>query len=269
MPLEGIGVGDFLYQVDAFSDVSFKGNPAAVCILEESRGETWMQSVAAEMNLSETAFLREVEDGFNLRWFTPKVEVDLCGHATLASAHILWELGHVSPGDQCRFHSKSGLLRAEKRGDWIELDFPALTEEESATPNGLAEALGVDARYVGRSREDYLVEVESEEIVRGLNPDFKALEAATIRGVMVTSRSTTPGYDFVSRVFAPGMGIDEDPVTGAAHCCLGPFWGKRLGKEELVAYQASDRGGTVRVRLGGDRVYLGGKAVTVFSGELL
>ncbi len=258
-----------LYQIDAFTGRRFEGNPAAVCLLTEPRDDGWMQNVAREMNLSETAFLHEGQDGFSLRWFTPKVEVNLCGHATLASAHILWEEGHLRPEEQARFHTRSGVLTARQKGDWIELDFPALPEEQSAAPPGLARALGVKPRYVGKSRGDYLVEVDSEGTVRDLTPDFRAIEAVTDRGVIVTSLARTPGYDFVSRFFAPGVGIDEDPVTGAAHCCLGPFWGKRLGKEEFVAYQASDRGGTVLVRLAGDRVHLSGQAVTVFRGELV
>lgn len=258
-----------IYQVDAFTDKPFAGNPAAVCVLPEPCGDVWMQHVAREMNLSETAFLLRAEDGFDLRWFTPAVEVDLCGHATLASAHILWETGLLDPQDPARFHTRSGLLTASRRGDEIELDFPATPAEPAPAPPGLTAALGVAPRYVGQSRFDYLVEVESEDAVRGLNPDFGALKALGVRGVMVTSRATTPGFDFVSRFFAPGAGIDEDPVTGSAHCCLGPFWRKQLGQGEFVAYQASARGGIVRVRVAGERVFLGGKAVTVLRGELL
>ncbi len=261
-------MGIAIYQVDAFTDKPFAGNPAAVCILSEPRSESWMQNVAQEMNLSETAFLREQADGFGLRWFTPAVEVELCGHGTLASAHILWETGMLSAQEQARFHTRSGLLTAEQKGGEIELNFPATPEEPTEAPPGLGEALGATFRYIGRSKFDYLVEVDSEQVVRSLAPDFALLRRLSIRGIMVTSVATSSGYDFISRFFAPGAGIDEDPVTGSAHCCLGPYWRARLGKEELVAYQASRRGGVLRVRVAGDRVYLGGRAVTVLRGEL-
>lgn len=258
-----------IFQVDAFTDKPFAGNPAAVCILPEPRSDGWMQNVAQEMNLSETAFLHEQEDGFSLRWFTPAIEVDLCGHATLASAHILWETGMLNPEEQARFHTRSGLLLAERKGTEIELNFPATPEEPTDAPPGLSEALGVTFAYIGRSRFDYLVEVDSEEIVRNVQPDFALLRTLSIRGIMITSVASSSEYDFVSRFFAPGAGVDEDPVTGSAHCCLGPYWSKRLGKETFMAYQASKRGGVVRVRVAGDRVYLGGRAITVLCGELM
>jgi len=258
-----------IFQVDAFTDRPFAGNPAAVCLLPEPRDEAWMQNVAREMNLSETAFLHRQEDGFSLRWFTPAVEVDLCGHATLASAHILWEIGLLAPREQARFHTRSGLLTAERKGEEIELNFPATPEEPTPAPPGLGEALGTTFTYVGRSKFDYLVEVNSEQAVRDLKPDFALLKTLSIRGIMVTSVATTSGYDFVSRFFGPGSGIDEDPVTGSAHCCLGPYWSRQLGKEEFLAYQASERGGALRVRVAGDRVYIGGRAVTILQGELV
>jgi PhzF family phenazine biosynthesis protein len=258
-----------IYQVDAFTDRPFSGNPAAVCILESAREERWMQAVAGEMNLSETAFLHRRPDGYRLRWFTPAAEVELCGHATLASAHVLWEAGLLGPGEQARFHTLSGLLTALRKDDEVELNFPATPAKPAPGPPGLGEALGVLPRYVGQSVYDYLVEVESEGLVRGLKPDFARLKALPVRGIMVTSAAETPGYDFVSRFFAPAVGVDEDPVTGSAHCCLGPFWAERLGKGTLLAYQASARGGTVRVRVEGDRVRLGGRAVTVLRGELI
>jgi PhzF family phenazine biosynthesis protein len=261
-------MGLAIFQVDAFTDKPFAGNPAAVCILPEPREARWMQSVAAEMNLSETAFLLKETDGFNLRWFTPTTEVDLCGHATLASAHVLWEAGYLKPDQQARFWTRSGLLTAEREGDWMELDFPAEPENPATSPSGLARALGVAPRYVGKNRFDYLVEMDSEETVRNVKPDFGLLAEIPARGVIVTSRAITPGFDFVSRFFAPRAGINEDPVTGSAHCCLGPFWSTRLGKSEFLAYQASARGGVVRVRMGGQRVHLGGQAVTVLRGEL-
>ncbi|HEV2915376.1 MAG TPA: PhzF family phenazine biosynthesis protein [Pyrinomonadaceae bacterium] len=261
-----------IIQVDAFTKRPFTGNPAAVCFLPEPRGERWMQDVAREINLSETAFLtRRGEEGdFNLRWFTPSVEVALCGHATLASAHVLWETGQLDEREEARFHTRSGLLTARREGDWIELDFPATREERAQeVPEGLAEALGVLPKYVGRNALDYLVEVETEEILRGIRPDFQSLKHLDVRGVIVTSLSDSAEYDFVSRFFAPGSGVDEDPVTGSAHCCLGPFWSSRLGKHEFMAYQASERGGVVRVRTRGSRVGLCGQAVTVMRGELL
>jgi PhzF family phenazine biosynthesis protein len=258
-----------IFQVDAFTDKPFSGNPAAVCILPEPRDEIWMQKVAREMNLSETAFLHEQEDGFSLRWFTPSVEVDLCGHATLASAHTLWETGMLDRQQQARFHTRSGLLTAESRGDEVELNFPATPEEPTRAPSGLSEALGLVPDYIGKSKFDYLLEVASEELVRKLTPDFSLLRKLPIRGIIVTSAADSPDYDFVSRFFAPAVGVDEDPVTGSAHCCLGPFWSKKSGKSHLIAYQASPRGGIVRVKVEGDRVYLSGKAVTVLKGELI
>src|SRR5512146_1378441 len=261
-------MGQRITQVDAFTDRLFAGNPAAVCILKEPAPEEWMQNVAMEMNLSETAFLFPYEDGFNLRWFTPAIEVALCGHATLASAHVLWEEGHLAPDHQARFHTKSGLLMADLKGTWIELDFPAARVEDADPSPGLVEALGVEPRYLGRNNFDYLVEVESEEVVRNARPDHTRLRQVEARGVIITSQSDSPQFDFVSRFFAPGSGIDEDPVTGSAHCALGAFWEPRLKKREFVAYQASPRGGVVRVRVEGDRVKLGGQAITVMRGEL-
>ncbi len=240
-----------------------------MCVLEAERDAAWMQRVASEMNLAETAFLRAREDGFGLRWFTPAVEVDLCGHATLASAHVLWESGQLAAGQTARFHTKSGLLTAIRVGDWIELDFPSTPEEEVEAPPGLVEALGAPPRYVGKSRFDYLVELDSEATVARLRPDFGALGAISARGVIATARSANPGFDFVSRFFAPASGINEDPVTGSSHCCLAPFWSRLLGKDAFLARQISARGGVLKVRLDGDRVRLGGQAVTVLRGELL
>jgi PhzF family phenazine biosynthesis protein len=258
-----------LLQIDAFTDRPFCGNPAAVCLLEGEKPAEWMQHLAAEMNLSETAFLRRQNGDWSLRWFTPTVEVDLCGHATLASAHALWEEKILPAGEGARFQTRSGLLTARRAGEWIELDFPAKPQEPVAPPAGLLEALGVKcATHTGKSAFDYLVELDSEESVRQLEPDHARLRKLPVRGIIVTSRAATKEFDFVSRFFAPGSGIDEDPVTGSAHCTLAPFWAARLHKNELVAYQASPRGGVVRVRLDGDRVKLGGRAVTVFRGEL-
>src|SRR5215213_2261027 len=259
-----------LYQVDAFTDQPFGGNPAAVCLLPEPRPAEWMQLVAREMNLAETAFLDPAaEGGWNLRWFTPAVEVELCGHATLASAHVLWETGRLPATETARFHTLSGLLTAERRDGVIELDFPARGADEVEPPEGLAAALGVTPVFIGKSRYDYLLEATSEEAVRTAAPDFGRLRTLPVRGVILTAAATAGPYDFVSRFFAPGSGIDEDPVTGSAHCTLGPFWAARLGKQELTAYQASARGGIVRVRVVGDRVRLGGQAVTVLRGRLV
>lgn len=262
-------MGQSILQVDAFTDRPFAGNPAGVCLLSAAADAKWMQQVAAEMNLAETAFLYREGDEFHLRWFTPTLEVDLCGHATLASAYVLWSGGHLSPGEQARFRTLSGLLTADQRGDWIELDFPAEPASATAPPENLIEALGIEPVNVGRSRVDLLVEVAGEQVVRGLQPDMGLLTTVPTRGVIVTSRSDTPGFDFVSRFFGPAVGVPEDPVTGSAHCCLGPYWAEQLGKDELVGYQASARGGIVRVRLAGDRVKLIGQAVTVLQGELL
>ena len=256
-------------QVDAFTDRVFGGNPAAVCLLAGTPSETWMQSLAREMNLSETAFVEPRPDGaFGLRWFTPAVEVDLCGHATLAAAHVLWEQGVSDPADEIRFHTRSGLLTASLRDGWIELDFPSDPPRPVPPPPDLLEALGVECRYLGRGRFDYLAELETEEAVRALSPDLHRMRAVDTRGVIVTASSAAPGYDFVSRFFAPATGVDEDPVTGSAHCCLGPYWLTRTGREEFTAYQASARGGVVRVHVAGARVRLRGQAITVFRAEL-
>jgi len=258
-----------IYQVDAFvAEHQFSGNPAGVCVLPAERDEGWMQSVAAEMNLAETAFLVGNGDGYRLRWFTPSVEVDLCGHATLASAHALWESGQLAAGAQAKFMSKSGLLTADRKGDLIEMNFPVLAERQTPLPPEVLKGLGTTATYTGRNPLDYIVEVESESVVRSLKPNYDLLATVGVRGVIVTSRSTTKGFDFISRFFAPGAGINEDPVTGSAHCCLGPYWQSRLGKDSLVGYQASPRGGIVSVRVEGERVVLGGKARTFFRGEL-
>ncbi len=286
------------FLVDAFTDKPSEGNPAAVCILpdgaegEELEGFTdaWMQAVAAEMNLSETAFLIKLSqkdpcsgNEYGLRWFTPTVEVMLCGHATLACAHIIWERGYVAGGKDINFNTKSGVLLASMNGDRIELEFPADLVTQVPAPKEIVQALGVVPLFVGRGRDDYLIEIEGEEKVRSLSPDITALKKIPIasdgflpRGFIVTARADVDtGYDFVSRFFAPASGIDEDPVTGSAHCTLAGFWGGRLGKTEMTGYQASERGGFVNVRLGGDpsemghsTVTLGGQAVTVYAGHL-
>ncbi len=263
-----------IVQVDAFTDRPFSGNPAAVCVLPAAKPEEWMQNVAREMNLSETAFLvpqgGQPADGYHLRWFTPSIEVDLCGHATLASAHVLWQDGHLAPGQQARFFTRSGRLTADRCGDWIELDFPAKLATAAEPPPALLPALGLtDATFVGKNAFDYLVEVDSEQTVRRLAPDHSSLRTLPVRGVIVTARGSEGGFDFVSRFFAPGAGVDEDPVTGSAHTALGPYWAPILGKTEFTAFQASPRGGVLKVRLSADRVLISGQAVTTLTGDLL
>jgi len=260
-------MGFKFFQVDAFTDKPFSGNPAAVFILPEAQPEAWMQHVAAEMNLSETAFLSPKDEGYMLRWFTPRHEVDLCGHATLASAHALWQTGTLQADRTALFDTRSGPLSARRKADWIELNFPAEPEKEITAPFGLRQALGISPVYVGANRMDILAEVDTESTLRAIAPDFTFLETLVTRGIIVTSRSDAKAFDFVSRFFAPRSGIKEDPVTGSAHCCLGPYWQARLGKDALRAYQASARGGILKVRMAGDRVFLSGQAVTVFSGK--
>lgn len=258
-----------IVQVDAFADRPFTGNPAAVCVLDEPRDARWMQDVAMEMNLSETAFLERRDDGWGLRWFTPAAEVDLCGHATLASAHVLWQDGWLGEDEEARFHTRSGLLTCARAGAWIRMDFPAKPPADPVDETAeLAEALGAEVVYAARSAFDWLVEVPSERAVRTLRPDLAYVNRLPARGVIVTA----PGagdFDFVSRFFAPRVGVPEDPVTGSAHCVLTPYWARRLGRTEMVGYQASRRGGVVRVRDAGDRTELMGQAVTVLRGELL
>ena len=261
-------MGIRIFKVDAFTDKPFSGNPAGVCILPEKRDDRWMQSIACEMNLSETAFLISKDEGYSLRWFTPILEVDLCGHATLASAHILFERGYLKHEQPAKFDTRSGLLTATNKANWIELDFPKQPPTLTQPPSGLIESLGVKPKFVGKNELYHVVEVDSEAIVRDLKPDFGLLASVPIDGVAVTSIATTPGFDFVSRFFAPRFGINEDPVTGSSHCALGPFWEDRLHKSELTAYQASARGGVVHVHVGSNRVFLGGKAVTILQGEL-
>jgi len=256
-----------LIVADAFAVEPFRGNPAAVCFLDSARDEAWMQAVAAEMNLSETAFLVPREDGFDLRWFTPAVEVELCGHATLASAHALWETGRLDVANEARFHTRSGLLVARRGGEWIELDFPTSACDPADPPAGLREALGADVQFCGKTTFDYLLELADDDTVRGLDPDFRAMAKLPVRGVIVTARGSAP-YDFVSRFFGPAAGIDEDPATGSAHCALGPYWSAKLGKDDLLAWQASARGAEIRVRPQGSRVLLSGRCVTTLRGEL-
>ena len=252
-----------VHQVDAFREPPYLGNPAGVCILPEPENEPWMQEIATKMGLSETAFVTPRRGGdFDLRWFTPTSEVALCGHATLASAHVLWEQGILLPSNDVRFHTRSGLLVARKDGQEVLMDFPSKAAISAEPPAGLIEALDVNALFIGRSQYDYLVEVATADEVRGAVPDFAALRALPVRGIILTSRSDEARFDFVSRFFAPAVGVDEDPVTGSAHCTLAPFWAQKLGKRKFTACQLSERGGVLKLLVNDDRVQLGGKALT-------
>jgi PhzF family phenazine biosynthesis protein len=269
-------------QIDSFADKPFTGNPAAVCLMDEPAPDEWLQNVAMEMNLSETAFVWKdltSENGFKIRWMTPLVEVDLCGHATLAACHALWQTGMLSESKEAVFQSRSGELRGRKAHETIWLDFPAAPQTPTDAPEGMIEALGVDPIHVGRNDWDFLVVVESESEVLNAKPDFTKLAMVDSRGVILTAKSdpnlrSTSEYDFVSRGFFPATGIDEDPVTGSAHCCLAPYWSTQFAAEQgdrrtnLVGFQASKRGGLVQARLVGDRVHLGGSAITVMQGNL-
>lgn len=261
-----------IVHVNAFTNQPFAGNPAAVCILPYAYSDTWMQAVAREMNLSETAFLYQEQDGYRLRWFTPNVEVELCGHATLASAHVLWERGQLAPRQTARFYTRSGVLTATRNGAWITLDFPTLPATPIAPSAELVAALGLEphaVEFAGRSREDYLIALANPATLRTLRPNFTQLACLPVRGIIVTSPSDTPDYHFLSRFFAPAYGVNEDPVTGSAHCTLAPYWADLLNQPTLTGYQASARGGVVRVQLVGERVYISGQAVTVLRGGIL
>ena len=259
-----------LFQIDSFTNVPFKGNPAAVCFPSDEVGDIWMQNVAAEMNLAETAFLRSRGDGgYDLRWFTPVCEVDLCGHATLASAHALWDAGMLAPHADARFYTKSGLLTARKKDDWIEMDFPVVANQPVDITGDFELALGVAPLDVRKHQFGFLAEFESERVIREMRPDLARLSQMPADAVIVTGVSASNDFDFVSRMFAPAIGIDEDPVTGSAHCVLGPYWKERLGKDEFTAFQASQRGGVVKVLVRGERVLLRGQAVIVLRGDLV
>jgi PhzF family phenazine biosynthesis protein len=261
-----------IIQVDAFANKPFSGNPAAVCVLSSPQSDIWMQNIAQEMNLSETAFLVNEGDGFNLRWFTPTVEVPLCGHATLASAHVLWSEGYLKFEQEAKFYTKSGILSARKKDDWIELDFPANPSQQIEQIPQLTAALGVNPIGVYENSLGYLVEVASAEIVQKMQPNFSEILKLPIAEVIVTSLGDQDSeYDFVSRFFAPGVGINEDPVTGSAHCCLAPFWRDRIPQDQLMAYQASSRGGILKVRYtpNDSRVFISGQAIITMRGELV
>lgn len=256
-----------LYTVDAFAEAPFRGNPAGVCFLMGHKDAAWMQAIAREMNLSETAFFMKKGDHYHLRWFTPTTEVDLCGHATLATAHIIWETEMVGQEEPLRFETRSGILTARQENGWIVLDFPAQPPQPIEKPLSLLSTLGLtDCVYAGWNGSDCLIQLENARQVQGLKPDFHSLRKLPYRGVIVTADSPKSGTDFISRFFAPAVGVDEDPATGSAHCCLGPFWAKQKGKASLTGYQASKRGGIVKVEMVEERVLLKGKAVTVFQG---
>jgi len=257
------------FLVDAFTNRPFTGNPAAVCLMPGPADPSWMQQLARETNVSETAYLHPEDDGWRLRWFTPKTEVELCGHPTLATAHVLWEEGLLPADAPITFHTLSGDLVVSREGDWVELDLPALPVEQALLPDGLLEAMGLDAvRFSGRSGDDYLLEVETPDVVRRLTPDVRALVSLPLRSIIPTAAGGGGTHDFVSRFFAPVAGRAEDHVTGFAHCLLGPYWQRRLGKDRLSAYQASERGGSLQVTMRGERVILGGQAVTIVRGRL-
>jgi len=257
------------FHVDAFTDRAFRGNPAAVCLLDKARPARWLQAVAAEMNLSETAFVVPSTRGFGLRWFTPQCEVDLCGHATLAAAHVLWHEGIAPTTQLLRFRTRSGELTARHTGTRIELDFPARPPIAAKVPASLDKALGKKPIAAARCADDLLVELNTAASVRGLTPDIAAIAKLPLRGLIVTARSNERGSDFVSRFFAPRVGVPEDPVTGSAHCALAPYWSGLLGRSRLRGLQVSQRGGRIETELAGDRVLLRGQAVTVLRGELL
>lgn len=259
---------DNIFVVDAFAEKPFAGNPAAVVFLDGARDDAWRAAVAAEFNLSETAFVAPRGDAFELRWFTPAVEVDLCGHATLAAAHALWESGRLAPGTPARFETKSGTLTARRDGEWIALDLPARPVRAAKPVPGLLSSLADTPLALAENDGLFLLEMDSEETVRRAAPDLAKWAAATKKGLVLTAAARRKNYDCVSRCFFPGEGIPEDPVTGSAHCAIGPYWSERLGKPVLTAFQASRRGGVLLVRPKGERVELGGRAFTAWSGAL-
>ncbi len=257
------------FQVDAFTDIPFKGNPAAVCLMQEEFPATLLQQIAMENNLAETAFLLKAADGYNLRWFTPTVEIKLCGHATVASAHVLWRKGMLPVTDTARFFTKSGLLTVTKNDEWIQLNFPRFNYSKVAIHNDIIKALCITPINSVRSGDGrFIIEVADEKEVTSLDPDFSVLK--NHETVVVTSKaSASSGYDFISRSFTAAYGVNEDPVTGSSHCTLAPYWSEKLGKDKLSAYQASARGGALKLQVAHDRVLIEGKAVTVIEGVLV
>ena len=254
--------------INTFTDQAFRGNPAAVCLLTGEKESSWMQTITKEINIPTTAFICLINGEYHLRWFTPSTEIPICGHGTLASSYFLWEKGFVDKENSITFHTKSGVLKAHLIDGWIQLQFPAIIEENVVAPELLIKALGVKPVYVGKSRLDYLVEVESEEIVRNLKPNIELIAQLPVRGVIVTSHSNSNEFDFVSRFFSPAQGINEDYVNGSSHCCLGPYWKNKLHKTDFIAYQASERGGIIKVKVLDDNIFLSGKSITFFEGKL-
>ena len=257
-----------IFTVDAFTDKLFSGNPAGVCILDEDMSENTMLSIAAEMNLSETAFVKKIDEGFSLKWFTPKVEVQLCGHATLATAHILWEQGILSQNDEARFHTLSGLLTVTNDNGEYEMNFPAYTVKDVSPNEKLIEALKVTPVNFAEAEYHYICELESEEQLRNVFPSMESFMGLEKFGTIITAKSNSNDYDFVSRFFAPSKGVNEDPVTGSAHCSLGPYWMQKTGRDYFTAYQASQRGGVVKIKMNDGRVLLKGRAVTFLRGDI-
>ena len=258
-----------LFQVDAFTNQPFRGNPAGVVLLDEEQPDSWMQSVAQEMNLSETAFVIGEKSPYNLRWFTPAVEVELCGHATLATAHILFEREIAAKNEAIEFKTRSGILTTTYNDGWVQMDFPSFSADEILDRSEITRALNETPDQAYNSGESIMAVFDVPEKIYKMAPDFELIKRFNIQGIMVTSHSEEPGIDFISRYFAPNVGIDEDPVTGSAHCSLGPYWGARLDKSVLNAKQVSDRGGEIQVRVKDDRTFISGQAVTIFSGKLL
>ena len=254
--------------INTFTEQAFRGNPAAVCFLTNEKESSWMQTVAKEINIPTTAFIYFLNGEYHLRWFTPSTEIPICGHGTLASAYFLWEKGFVDKHNSISFYTKSGVLKAKLINGWVRLQFPLIIEENVVAPELLIKALGVEPVYVGKSRLDYLVEVKSEEVVRNLKPNIDLIAQLPVRGVIVTSHSNSKEFDFVSRFFSPAQGIIEDYVNGSSHCCLGPYWKNKLHKTDLIAYQASERGGIIKVEVLEDNIFLSGKSITFLEGKL-
>lgn len=256
------------YIVDSFTSKPFSGNPAAIFLLEKEISDELKQKIANEINLSETAFVLQQDQNFILRWFTPTKEAGLCGHATLAAAHMLWETGVLNKDEEAVFETRSGILKARKNNDLVEMDFPVEAPFEVECPEGLLKAIDAKPIFVGKNRIDYLAVYESDEFIKKVNPDYGYLKKLDCRGLIISAKSTSDKYDFVSRFFAPNSGIDEDPVTGSAHCCLSPYWSNVFGRKELTGYQASPRGGIVHTKLENDKVVLSGNALTVMKSEI-
>jgi PhzF family phenazine biosynthesis protein len=254
-----------IYQVDAFAENVFSGNPAAIVPLKAWLPDETMQKIALENNLSETAFFISAEDGFHIRWFTPAAEVDLCGHATLATAHVLFNhLNYLEK--EIEFESRSGILRVKKEGEWLILNFPASFVNEIKMPTKVREAFSITPQKCFRGKDDLMLIYQKEEDILNLKPNFQKIAESDARGIIVTSKSVE--FDFVSRFFAPAVGVNEDPVTGSAHTMLIPYWAEQLGKTELTAKQISARGGILHCKHLGERVEIGGKAVTYLVGEI-